>query len=61
VILGTQGINQTRLPVRVVGYKIGRVEYFVAQTGMILQLIKSQPYINSGGKLKHFFNGGSNI
>jgi IS4 transposase len=30
VILGTQGINQTRLPVRVVGYKIGRVEYFVA-------------------------------
>ena len=30
VILGTQGINQTRLPVRVVGYKIGRIEYFVA-------------------------------
>ncbi|MBF0208751.1 MAG: IS4 family transposase, partial [Oligoflexia bacterium] len=30
VILGTQGINQTKLPVRVVGYKIGGVEYFVA-------------------------------
>jgi hypothetical protein len=30
VILGTQGMNQTKLPVRVVGYKIGSVEYFVA-------------------------------
>lgn len=30
VILGTQGINQTKLPVRVVGYKVGEVEYFVA-------------------------------
>ena len=30
VILGTQGMNQTKLPVHVVGYKIGGVEYFVA-------------------------------
>jgi len=30
VILGTQGINQTKLPVRVIGYKIWGVEYFVA-------------------------------
>lgn len=30
VLLGTPGINQTKLPVRVVGYKIGGVEYFVA-------------------------------
>ena len=60
VTLGAQGINQTKLPVRVVGYKIGGVEYFVA-TDMILQLNKLQPYTNSGGKLRHFFNGGSNI
>ena len=30
VILGTQGTNQTKLPVRVVGYKVGGVKYFVA-------------------------------
>jgi hypothetical protein len=30
VILGSQCTNQTKIPVRVVGYKIGSVEYFVA-------------------------------
>jgi hypothetical protein len=30
VLLGTTGKNQTNIPLRVVGYKIGGVEYFVA-------------------------------
>nr|WP_232223834.1 IS4 family transposase [Desulforegula conservatrix] len=30
VLLGTSGINQTEYPLRVVGYKVGNVEYFVA-------------------------------
>lgn len=30
VLLGTPGINQTEYPLRVVGYKVGSVEYFVA-------------------------------
>jgi hypothetical protein len=43
---GTTGKNQTKIPLRVVGYKIGGVEYFVAQTGMILQPNKLQQSIN---------------
>ena len=30
VLLGTPGINQTEYPLRVVGYKVGNTEYFVA-------------------------------
>jgi len=30
VLLGTSGVNQTKNPVRVVGYKIAGVKYFVA-------------------------------
>ena len=30
VFLGTSGVNQTKKPVRVVGYKIAGVKYFVA-------------------------------
>jgi IS4 transposase len=30
VLLGTSGVNQTNKPVRVVGYKIAGVKYFVA-------------------------------
>jgi len=30
VLLGTPGINQTKKPVRLVGYKIAGIKYFVA-------------------------------
>jgi IS4 transposase len=30
VILGTLGVNQTKKPVRVIGYKIAGVQYYVA-------------------------------
>jgi len=46
VFLGTTGKNQTNIPLRVVGYKIGGVEYFVATDRVILQLNKLQQSIN---------------
>jgi hypothetical protein len=37
VLLGTTGVNQTEKELRVVGYKVDGVNYWIAPTAMILQ------------------------
>jgi len=57
VLLGTTGKNQTNIPLRVVGYKIGGVEYFVATDRYDLTAEQVATIYKPGGELKRFLNG----
>ncbi|WDN87945.1 hypothetical protein BuS5_00913 [Desulfosarcina sp. BuS5] len=61
VLLGTPGVNQTRKPVRLVGYKIAGVKYFVATDRYDLTAEQVATVYKLRWDIETFSNGGRNI
>lgn len=59
VLLGTPGVNQTKIPGRLVGYEADGLKYWVATNRFDFSAEKSHSFIISDGRLKNSSDGGS--